>query len=223
MSKPRVAWSFSVLDMFENCPRKHHAVKIEKSVSDANKWNMKGDDEHKCFDAYLKGKSPLPSSLTRFTPMLDAVRASPGQMYSEYQMALTQDYVPCGFKDWDKAWVRAISDVAIVNGPKAKVLDWKTGKPKDDDRQMALNAAVTFQHFPAVNHIDTALVFVHHNTTIRHVFTRADVPQLWNRFLPGVKRLELAAINNDYPATPNPLCRYCPVVKCPHNENKDAR
>lgn len=221
MARP-VAWSYSALSMFENCPRKYHAVKIAKTFSDANKFNMRGDDEHKCFDYYLKGRSPLPATLQKFQPMLDKFRSAKGELYSEFQMALTEAYKPCSFKDWDNAWVRSVADLLIVIGDTAVMTDWKTGKVKDEPDQMQLAAGLIFQHFPAVNTVRSAYMFIHHNATVPYTFTRQQVPDIWGNFLPRVKRLTLAVKTDEWPATPNPLCRFCPVKTCPHNTNPES-
>lgn len=215
-----IAWSFSAVDSYRNCPRKFWAVKIEKLVSDANQYNTRGDDEHKVFDAYLRSRKPLPPSLAKFQPVLDRVLSAPGQLYSEYQLTLDTNYQPCGWKDWDRAWVRAQLDVLIVDGAKAKYIDWKTGKPRSDPTQMKLAAAMIFQVFPAVNEVDTFYSYIHHNKNVPFSFTRMQVPDLWNEFLPTVRQIEKSRATGDWPATPNGLCGYCPYKACPHNTNR---
>lgn len=220
MSRPEISWSYSALSMYENCPRKYWAVKVAKKVSDLNKFNAKGDDEHRSFDFYLKGRAQLPDSLAKFQPMLASVKRAEGQLYSEYQMALDMNYVPCGFKEWDKAWLRAIADVLIVNGTKAKMLDWKTGKPKDDPDQMELAAVTIFQHFPQVQVVDWAFVFIHHGKTIPGITAREESTRIWNRFLPTVREMTESKRTDTWPARPNPLCGWCPYKECQYNTNK---
>lgn len=217
--RPVIAWSFSTLDAYENCPRKVWATKVEKLVSDVNQFNAEGDDHHKTFEYYLKNRADLPPNLQHFRPMLDRVKATPGELYTEFKMTLDTDYNPCGWSEWERAWVRGMSDVLIVNNDKAKYIDWKFGKVKDDERQPMLTAALVFQHFPQVQQVDSALVFAKHQKIVPYRHTRAQVPELWAKFLPTVQKLTQSKINNEWPARPNPLCAYCPYLACPHNKN----
>lgn len=222
LPRPVIAWSHSALDMFENCPRKFWAVRVKKLVSDGNKWNQSGDNEHKAFDRYLKKGTPLPAFLTKFTPMLDRVKATPGTLYSEFSMALTQDFRPCSGTDWDVVWVRAISDVLIVDGPLAINLDWKTGKVSNKPAQMKLGAAVIFRTFPQVQEVRGAYVFTNHEAIEPVVTQRYEESVIWGDYLPRVKRMEQAKLKDEWPATPNPLCGYCPYKACPHNKNPES-
>jgi CRISPR/Cas system-associated exonuclease Cas4 (RecB family) len=231
--RPIIAWSFSAQEMYLNCPRKYWAVKVAKKVSDDNKWNLRGDDEHKSFDRYLKRERgyTLPESLLAFTPMLDRVLAAPGTMFSEYSMTLDQRFIPCKWNDWDKAWVRGAADVLIVNGARAKMLDWKTGKVKDDPKQMRLVSLLVFQHFPEVQQVDTGYVYIHHGKTVPnqpgrmsdYSFTRDRVGELWQEFLPAVKQMEQSKLKDEWPPKPNPLCAYCPYGECQYNTNPELR
>jgi hypothetical protein len=233
--RPIIAWSFSALEMFLNCPRKYWAVKVAKLVSDDNKWNLQGDDEHKSFDKYLK-RTPnytLPHNLLAFTPMLDRVLATPGQLYSEMSLCLDMAFVPCKGNDWNRAWVRGAADVLIVNGTKAKMLDWKTGKVKREPKQMQLVSLLVFQHFPEVTQVDTGYVYIHHGKTVPdpklhnekadYTFNRSQIGELWQKFLPDVKRMEQAKLKDEWPPTPNPLCGYCPHRACQYNTNREPQ
>lgn len=223
MARPIVAWSFSALESYRNCPRKYWAVKIAKKCSDINKQNSDGDDGHQAFDQYLTKQRSLPAHLAQFTPILERVRVSPGQLYSEYQMALRADYVPCSFKDWDNCWVRAVTDVLVVNGQRAKTIDWKFGKPRKDPAQMELLSAVIFRHFPDVQTVDAAYMYVNHGKLVPYTFHRTEEQRLWMEFLPDVRKLEQSITKDDWPATPNPLCAWCPYDGCAHNTNPELR
>ena len=220
-SRPIIAWSYSALEMFENCPRKFWAVRIQKCVSDVNKFNVKGDSAHDSFAHYLKQGLALPPHLMFNKPLLDKVKVAPGEKYVEYKMTLDSQFVPCGFKDWNKAWVRVVSDLLIVNGDKAQYLDWKDGKFRPSDDQIDLAALVIFQHFPDVQQVAGGLVFFNHNKVHPRIVQKSEAPLLWNSWLSRVKELETAVQTDSWPATPNPLCGWCPYAACPHNTNKD--
>lgn len=223
MTRPVVAWSYSALSDFKNCPYKYWAVKVGKIVSDVNQYNKAGDDHHQEFEMYVSRGVKLPAEMSRFTPMLERFRRAPGQIYTEHQMALDANYAPCGYKDWEKAWVRAITDLMVVNGSVATIIDWKFGKVKKDPEQNSLTAAVVFQSFPQVQLARTAYVYANHDKIVPFDFKREESTDIWNHFLPDVNKLAQAKVRDEWPKRPNPLCGWCPVTTCQHNTNVVAQ
>lgn len=220
MASP-VAWSYSVLGMFENCPRKYWAIKIAKLVSDANQYNAMGDDSHKAFEEYLKKGLMLPPHWANQQPLLDWAKSIPGEKFYEYQMTLTPEFIPTTWRDFKGAWVRAATDFLSVNGSKAIYLDWKSGKFRPDDDQIELTALMVFRHFPAVEQVNGGLVFFKHNKVHRHIIRkREDEALLWNKFIERVKPLQIAIDTSTFAPNPNPLCAYCPYRACQYNTNK---
>lgn len=221
MGKPLFAWSHSALELFENCRRKYHAIKIRK-INDNNQFNMQGDAEHKAIETSLKTGQPVGGELFNINPVLDIVRAAPGERYYEFQMTLDQEFVPCGWRDWNKAWVRGAADFLRVHNETATYIDWKSGKFYAKDAQIETTALLTFAHFPQVQKLNGALFYYRHNKMHQKVVHRAEAPAIWQDRLRTVKQIELAMQKNEWPANPNPLCGYCPDGTCPHNRNPDA-
>lgn len=220
MPKPIIAWSYSAISTFENCPRKFWATKIAKVVSDVNKANDDGDREHKAFENYGKKGIRLPAEMQRFEPMIDKIRAMPGEKYFEYQMTLTEKFIPTRWNDWDNAWVRGASDFLNVNNDTAHYLDWKSGKFNATDEQIELASLLIFRHFPNVQRVVGGLIFYNKGKIHPHVVNRVDEGLLWNGWISRLRALERAVVQNEWPATPNPLCGYCPYKACPHNTAK---
>lgn len=219
--KVKIFWSFSALGMFENCPRKYWAVKIAKKVSDVNKFNVDGDSDHQMIQHYLQKGLALPPHLQSLVPLFDRVRAAPGEAYVEYAMCLKQDLTVTRFKDFNDGWVRGAGDYVKVNGTLATYLDWKSGKPRSGEEvedQIDLTALLLFQHFPQVQRVNGGLVYYNHGKVVPHVANRCDAPLLWNKFFVRVKAMEQAKLEDNYPATPNGLCGWCPYKECPHNK-----
>lgn len=217
MSRPVIAWSYSTLNSFENCPRKLWATKIAKVVSDINKDNVAGDDGHKAFANYIGKGIKLPETLSQYTPYCDKLRAIPGEKYIEMQLTLDSNFVPTQWKNWDAAWVRGAADFLCVDGDKAIYVDHKFGKPNTDEDQIELMSLLVFQHFPQVQQVNGLLSFVAYRKSHPHIVHRRDASLLWNKWLGKVKGLELAVTTDAWPATPNPLCGWCPYTACPNN------
>lgn len=218
LPKPIIAWSYSALTSFENCPRKYWATKISKVVSDVNQYNVAGDTDHQAIENYMRMGLQLPENLRGLLPLFDKLKGAPGEQYVEYAMCLKQDLTVTGFKNWDEAWVRGAGDYIKVNGTLATYMDWKSGKPRDEvEDQIDLTALLLFAHFPAVQQVNGGLLYYNHGKIKPHIVKRTDVPRLWNGFIGRVKLMEDAKREDNWPATPNPLCGWCPYKACPNN------
>ena len=143
----------------------------------------------------------------------------------EYEMGLTKDFQPCGFRD-ENVWFRGIADLLIIDGDQAKLIDYKTGKKSQyaDTKQLELLALLVFKHFPYVQSIRAGLVFVVAEDLVKAEFN-ADVQEgAWQRWLPEIQRLEKAMETEVWNARPNFTCRkFCPVVDCEHNGKGEFR
>ena len=69
-------------------------------------------------------------------------------------MGLKKDFTPCKFND-PEVWARGIVDLLVINGDKARIIDYKTSKSSQyaDTKQLELLALLTFKHFPEIKTI----------------------------------------------------------------------
>ena len=216
-TKP-IQWSFSSLKDVVGCPKRYYEVKVAKNfetkVTEALTY---GKEVHAAMEHYVRDGTDLPVNYKRFQEMLDALKQIPGQKFCEYEMALLPDMTPCNFHDTER-WVRGIADLLVVDEDVAYVVDYKTGNDKYPDLdQLKLMALMVFAHFPKVNKVKGALLFVLRNNLISEDYERFQIDTLWNTFTPKVKRLELSFKTREWPANPTPLCGYCPVTTCEFN------
>ena len=218
--KPIVSWSYSALSMFENCPRKYWAVKVKKLVSDANQYNIAGDDDHKAFEHYMGKGIALPPALAKYLPLLDKIKNAPGELHVEKLLCLNLNFHPCGYRDWNQAWVRGAGDVFKVDGTTLRYFDWKRGKFRPSDEQIELTSLLAFAHFPEVERVVGGLVFYNAGKVHPHIVHKSEASLLWNGWLARVRELENAVKTDTFPPTPNPLCGWCPYKACQYNTNK---
>lgn len=219
MPKPIVAWSYSAITAYENCPYKYYMTKVTKAFSDVNDDNKEGADNHESFEHYVARKRRLPDHLEKYQPVLEKLRTAAGEVLVEQQFALDEQYTQCGYKDWNRAWVRAVSDYLNINGQVARMVDYKFGKVHKDPDQNMLVAGVLFQTYPQLEQVKTVYWYVKHDKFVPFDFTRADIPRIWNRYLPTVNKMVQAKVKDDWPKYENPLCAYCPVASCHYNCN----
>lgn len=220
MNKP-VAWSYSSLNAFEVCPRRYQLTKVTKQVvegqTEATLW---GNRVHKALEDRVGKGVALPDTLKQFEPVAVSItnkRHDGWSIQCEQKMALTKDFRPTswfGKGPGQEVWVRGITDVTLVKGDKAIVLDHKTGKPTPESAQLRLTAAMTFAHKPQVKTIMNSFLWLKHGTQTTEVFTRDDIPTIWQEFMPRVERLNVAMAENKFPPKPSGLCnKWCPVPK----------
>lgn len=218
--KPEITWSFSRIDTFENCPRKFYELNIAKSVPYKQSDEARdGDIQHKEFEAYFKYNKPLGPDSVQFQPVVDKFKNLPGEKYIETDLSLRRDFVPCKTNDWNNVWFRNRADFVSVYGDTAIAADWKFGKPRDDERQAELTALSLFQYHSHINTVRFVYVYLRHSKLNPVTYYRTNIGRMWNGWIEKVNKLERAKQRDEWPATPNPLCGWCPVKKCPHNRN----
>lgn len=213
-----IAWSFSSLEMYRNCPKQYQEVReLKNFVDDPNtEWRMWGNRVHEAMANALSKGAPLPQGMEVWQPIADKFKSVRGTLQVENQLAINEAFQPCTWFD-KKTWARSVLDAIWIDGELAKVVDWKTGKQKSSD-QLALFALITFCHFPQVQRVNTAFVWLKTGAMTPEKFTRADVPRLWQLFLPDVKRIEASKLNNVWTPRTSGLCNaHCPVVTCQFN------
>jgi RecB family exonuclease len=140
-----------------------------------------------------------------------------GTKYAEIKIGVTSDMKPCGFFDKD-VWYRGIADLLIVNGSKAWLVDYKTGKNAKyaDMKQLDLLAGAVFIHFPKVETINSALLYVVSQEMPRKTHQRENLATYMSVFDDQLESLSDAMNNGVWNAKSSALCGWCPVQTCEH-------
>jgi hypothetical protein len=215
-------WSFSGIKTFDQCPKKYYHLKITKEYSDPpTEATLYGSRFHTAAEEYIRDGTALPPYFEYAKGVLDSLNNMEGTKYCEYEMGLTQDIEPCGFKDAN-VWWRGIADLIIINHTtgEARVVDYKTSKSTRyaDTGQLELMALATFKHFPEVKKIRAGLIFVVCKGFIKASYTVDDVPEILSKWTAEHDKLKAAYENNVWNPRPSGLCRnHCVVLDCAHN------
>ena len=215
-------WSFSRIKSFEQCPKKFYHLKIVKDYSESETDAMRyGTELHLAAEEYVRDGKPLPPYFDFIADVLDALMKKEGERLCEYEMGLTENLEPCGFKD-ENVWYRGIADLIILDRAhkKAWIIDYKSGKSAKyaDKGQLELMALAVFKHFPEIETVKAGLLFVVADDLIKDTYTRADEGTLWKKWLADYHSMEEAFNNDVWNARPSGLCRrHCSIKECPHN------
>lgn len=157
-------WSFSKIKSFQQCPKQFYHEKVIKQYPFKMTAAVRyGDQFHRAAEHYIKDGAELDRRFTYAKPALDRLNNKSGDKLCEYRMGLTRRLEPCSFYAQD-VWFRGIADLLILNEDDrlAHVVDYKTGKSaKYADRgQLELMALSVFRHFPYIETVKAALLFV---------------------------------------------------------------
>lgn len=218
MSKP-FAWSYSSLTAFETCPWRWKLTKHTKQVVEPQTEALvEGNRVHKMLENYIVSQTPLPAGYQHLLPLVERVRRMPGRVEAERKIALTPNFTETTYFGRD-VWFRTAFDVRVTLPTKTIILDWKTGKRKQDPDQLRLSAAVEFKVRPNVETVETGYAWLNDKKIDREAFTRDQAPAIWQEFTVRVARIEHAIKTDNFPKRPSGLCRkWCPVgrANCEH-------
>jgi hypothetical protein len=220
-----VAWSYSSLKTFQQCPKKYYHTRVAKDFKDEDSTaTIYGKEVHKVAEEFIRDGTPVPEKYAFIKPVLESLNKIPGTKHCEIQFGLTEDLKPCGFFDAD-VWWRGIADLLVINGEEAYLVDYKTSKNAKyaDTKQLDLLAAATFAHYPEVKRIKSALIFVVCNDFDKKHHVIEDSSKYVAPFKYDLERLDNAMVTGTWNANSSALCPYCPVKTCQHWKEKRTR
>lgn len=212
-------WSPSALNEFENCPKQYNEVRVLKRIKqepfEASEW---GNRVHDHFEGFFDGK-PLPVELGIHEDYLRKIDEKPGFFFTEQKVAFDTKAQPCS---WDipveQIWGRFKIDFVKVNMeaevPIADVRDWKSGKKKEEFRQLLIYALHTFATHK-VDLVDVRYYWLIDQTETRKVYARKEIPEMWSTLVPLLTQYRAAFRDDIWQPRQSGLCNgWCPVTDC---------
>lgn len=204
--------SYSSVKDFQGCQRRYKLVRIDKKYqSQATEATLYGTAVHSAFEHYIRDGVPLPEAFAKYLRFVEPLAKLPGEIHCEKKLGITSDFQPCEFFG-DNVWMRGIPDFLAVNHETgiARVGDFKTGKSSRyaDTSQLELMAAMVMIHYPAVQKVKGALLFVVVPDVIKAEYTRAQLPDILSKWAGYTGQIEEATVWNPRPSG---LCKFCPV------------
>jgi PD-(D/E)XK nuclease superfamily len=215
-----IAWSFSALKTFSNCPRKYNEVNRLKRFKDTGFEANEGITVHQHLENAVKHNTPIPAPYSHYQRMIDALTAIPGQKQPELKMTFTAQMQPTSWFGKD-AWLRYAADLLIVDkdSKKAHLVDYKSGKAKyADTEQLKLGAICTFSMHPDIQTVKGALIFTGEEKLIRACYSRENVQRYWEPFMTTYQQLITAVNTDSFAPRKNGLCSRCPVTSCEYHK-----
>jgi CRISPR/Cas system-associated exonuclease Cas4 (RecB family) len=201
-----VAWSYSRLSSWEECPAKAKYKFLLKLPEPASPYAARGTDLHSLAEDYIKGKIiDVPTQLSNVQEYLDELKHADTK--TELQLAFTEAWEPT---EWFamNVYCRVIFDAVRVLPEKTVVVDHKTGKKRQDEHtdQLRLYALATFKQWPETPVVDAQVIYIDQAERLRMTFTKDKIPELqayWD------ERAGKMRADDMFSPRPNPNCKWC--------------
>lgn len=209
----KLSHSYSAIKLYENCPLRYYRQRVIKDVVDkGGEASIYGSRVHELLEKRLAENAELPKEVERYEPLCVSVEktAQDGELHVEKELVLTENLTATGWWEPD-AWLRSKLDILVLLGDNAIVMDWKTGKRRVDSFQMKMFAAQVFKHYPEVERVKTTLVWLKTMELDTDMYKREEANDLWAEIMSRIRRIHLSAENDNWPAKPSGLCRFCPA------------
>jgi hypothetical protein len=216
------AWYYSSIKTFDQCPKKYYHLKVAKDVKDIpGEAAVYGTMVHEAAEHFIKNGTPIPDKFAFIKPTVERLAAIDGDKHCELRLGVSKTdtgYAPTTFFGKD-VWWRGIVDLVVIDGAKAYMVDYKTGKNARyaDPKQLDLMAGALFVHYPELETIKSALLYVVSNELIPKTHTRDKMGMYLSVFEDELERLEGAELSGVWNPKSGPLCGWCPVVECEHH------
>lgn len=213
------SWSFSSLTDFEGCPYRYAAKRYYCTTrEEPTEHTIWGERVHRAFEERVRDGKAFPEDFpTTYEPWAKALSALPGEKFFERKFAVRANHAPCS---WAEAQGRGVVDLLVLHEDVATVIDYKTGKIKDDQTQLELFSWFVVNEFDFDRKIKTVksrFIWLKDNTTTGCELPYLEAKLVMNRMLPRIEAMERAWDAEDFPCFPSGLCNgWCPVTECTH-------
>lgn len=214
--------SYSAIKDFQGCGRRYHQVRILRKYKQSDtSATLYGTAVHKAFEEFILHGTPLPESFQQFSAFVEPLTKFKGTILCEEKLGIRRDFTPCEFFAKD-VWFRGVPDYLSIDEDKgvARVGDFKTGKSSRfaDTSQLELMAAMVMAHYPKINKVRGALLFVVAKDVIKADFTRDQFPEIMSKWAGYAGNIEAAVETQVWNARPSGLCKFCPLPSeaCEH-------
>ena len=211
--------SFTAIKAFEQCPQRFYQERVLKKFPyEQSEEAKRGDMIHKAFENFIKDGTPLPDYAEPFRDWVEVFAEQDGDKHAEFKMAMDWQAKKVGYFRGKNIWIRGQFDLLVDQGDHAVMIDYKTGKSKfADTGQLELMSILTFIHFPKINTITGALVFIDEKKVIRDSYSRDKMPEYIERWTSRSIPIVRALTSRKFPMKQSGLCGWCPVIDCPYH------
>lgn len=222
-----IAWSYSRLTTFEQCPLQFHLKNITKDIPWVETPALaEGNRKHKVLEIAIgrevrlrEGEpcTPIYDDLFYMRALVKEFVASHSRIMVEEELAFKKDWTPCTWFD-KETYFRCKIDLTGLNGPKGSILDWKSGKVRVKEDQLKIYNMTALMNWTHLQEVTSSLVFIDHKQFSRPITTtRGELETLRDEFEDRANAIQLAEQRGVWNYTPGYWCDWCGALPnmCP--------
>ncbi len=211
--------SYSFLNTWEICPHQAARKYIVKDLprepqTPEMTW---GIEVHAAMEKRLRDKTPLPASMSTFEIWcvgLDKCHVEP-----ERKLGVTAAGRPCDFFA-PEVYLRGKLDAPVLlRTDAAAIIDWKTGKQREDPFELAIGALLLRASRPEITKLIGSYVWLK-NRVKGKSHDVSNTGATWRQVRRTMLEVQGAIDAQTFRKTPGALCGWCPVKDCEHNRRK---
>lgn len=209
------ALSYSFASTFLNCPRSaYHKFVARDLPKETTPAMAEGIRVHDAFAKRLTEGVPLPADMRQYDSLCTRLRMR--CIHVEQPVGMTVGGKGTGF--WADPWARGKADVVIIDQGKALILDWKTGRKREDPLELEILSTLIRANNSDIKSFKGAYVWLKEGK----MGAMHDLdPERGRRTLDNVWNAAHEQGEGEWTPTPNPLCGYCTVHTCEHNKVRE--
>jgi len=201
-----LAWSYSRLADYESCPAKARYKHVDKLKEPSNEAMERGGRIHALAENFVRRReTEVPDELKTFAEEfkhLTTLKVAE----AELEIALRADWSVTTWFSRD-AWLRIKVDAFVMDGDKARVIDYKTGKRREEHaEQLELYAMGIFLTRSAIDRVGVELWYL---DTGEHTVASFDREQLTGLMAKWQGKASPMLSDTIFAPNPGPACRWC--------------
>lgn len=209
-------YSHSRLKKFEECPRRYYCEITKenyKAPPDPEAFAI-GRAAHELLELACLGRATA-DKYPIAQEMIEDFHSTGGDIRVEESLAFTKEWKVTDWFRGPSLWLRAKMDLMVVDEDAVFIVDWKTGKIRVDEDQLALYALVAHKLYPDRPTILTSYIWLDHECkATTSVFHPQHMPEIEAKLRKRCDAVDRAYMTDDWPAKPNFGCRWCGVIDC---------
>lgn len=209
--------SFTFLNTWDIC---NHQAARKYIIKDLPKEPQSpemiyGNDVHNAMEKRLDPTAPHPL-VDRFQAYEPFAAALDGRgVIPEMKLGITATGASVGFWDED-VWLRGKLDAPILGAQSAVLLDWKTGKVRENPYELEVQALLLQAKRPEIKNIVGRYVWLKENR-LGEPHDCSDTASTWQKVHKTMDDVAHAVAMESFEKTPGALCGWCSVLDCKYN------
>ncbi len=222
----KIAWSWSRLEKFEQCPKLFYGLNIAKDIhmDQDSPPLVEGRKCHENLEVTMRdiltGSTPTFLEETKHVEPLQRKLSADSNfqhVFVEQKLAFTVDLQRVGwFSRNPPVWLRVGLDLIAIDKERrhAVIIDYKTGKVRHVEwgrSQLALFAVAAFMAYNYIDTVSTHYLWLAHKKKTSQQYTRDQYPELLHNFGERSELIQICNQSGNWEAKQNDKCKWCPA------------